>query len=118
MIKVKREEMTGQEDVNTGRESVRAGRAYLSLLRALKGRWMQRVREVVGVERQVGVSSASLLASATRVSHGMQWHQTFNEHAAKKEERCPPGHRAGALNWSSAAHKCRGIEKKTTKNKS
>lgn len=40
-------------------------------------------------ERQVGLSSASLLASATRVSHGMRWHQIFNEHAAKKEEGYP-----------------------------
>lgn len=35
-------------------------------------------------ERQVDLSSTSLLASATRVSHGMQWHQVFSEHADKK----------------------------------
>lgn len=48
-------------------------------------------------ELQVGLSSTSLLASATRVSHGMRWHQIFNEHAAKKEEWSPPGQRAGTL---------------------
>lgn len=72
-------------------------------------------------ERQVGLSSTSLLASATRVSHGMRWHQIFNEHAARKEEWCPLGQRAGTLNWSSAAHKCRKRHnqslKKNKKNK-
>lgn len=48
-------------------------------------------------ELQVGLSSTSLRASATRVSHEMQRHQIFNEHAAKKEEWSPPGQRAGTL---------------------
>lgn len=56
-------------------------------------------------ELQVDLSSTSLLASATRVSHGMRWHQIFNEHAAKKEEWDPPGQRAGTLNWSSSGKK-------------
>lgn len=56
-------------------------------------------------ELQVGLSSTSLLALATLVSHEMQWHQIFNEHAAKKEEWCPPGQRAGTLNRSSAGKK-------------
>lgn len=68
-------------------------------------------------ELQVDLSSTSLLASATRVSHGMQWHQIFSEHAAKKEEWCPPGQRAGTLNWSSAAHKCREEKKNNEKQK-
>ncbi|CAB1424010.1 unnamed protein product [Pleuronectes platessa] len=54
-------------------------------------------------ELQVGLSSTSLLASATHVSHGMRWHQIIKEHAAKEEECCPPGRRAGTLNRSSAA---------------
>lgn len=33
-------------------------------------------------------------------------------HAAKNEERCPPGQRAGTPNRSSAAHKCRKRKKK------
>lgn len=56
----------------------------------------------------MGLSSTSLLASATHVSHGMRRHQIFNEHAAKKEEWRPPGERARTLSWSSAAHDCRG----------
>lgn len=67
-----------------------------------------------GCELQVGLSSTSLLASAKLVSHEMQWHQIFNEHVAKKEEWCPPGQRAGTLKWSSAAHKCRKKQTKTT----
>ena len=67
-------------------------------------------------ELQVGLFSTSLLASATHVSHGMRRHQIFSEHAAKKEEWCPPGQRGGTLKWSSAAHKCR--RNKTMKNKS
>lgn len=63
------------------------------------------------------LSSTSLLASATRVSHGMRWHQIFSEHAAKIEEWCPPGQRAGTLNWSSAAHKCREQKKNNQKEK-
>lgn len=78
---------------------MRAGRAYLSLLRVLRGRgWGGALGKGSGrCELQVGLSSTSLLASATRVSHGMRWLQIFNEHAAKKEEWSPPGQRAGTL---------------------
>lgn len=31
---------------------------------------------------------------------------------SQKEERCPPGQKAATLNWSSAANKCREIQKK------
>lgn len=63
----------------------------------------------VGVSvRWVSLFYLPPFASATRVSHGMRRHQIFNEHAAKKEEWCPPGQRAGTLNWSRAAHQFRG----------
>ena len=81
-------------------------RAYLSLLRALRCRGGALGKGSGRCELQVGLSSTSLLASATRVSHVMRWHQIFNEHAAKKEEWCPPGQRALTLNWSSAVHTC------------
>lgn len=41
--------MTGHEDANRARGNVGAGRAYLSLFRALRGRGVHWVRAAVGV---------------------------------------------------------------------
>lgn len=64
-------------------------------------------------ELQVGLSSTSLLASATHVSHRMRWHQVLKEHAARDEECCSPH----SMNRSSAARKGRGRGEKKKKEK-
>lgn len=113
--KQKKKEMTGHEDANRARETWgQVGLTFLSSERLGAG-WGALDKGSSRCARQVGFSSTSLLASATRVSHGMQWHQIFTEHAAKNEEWCSPGQWVCTLNWSSAAHKCRKKQNNTTK---
>lgn len=84
----------------------------LSLLRVMRGRGLHWLRATVGASfRWVSLLPPSF-PSATRVSHGMRWHQIFKEHAAKKEEWCPPGQKPWTLNGSSATHNCKKNKKK------